>query len=445
MSLLKGFDYEEALILTFILAVLFPCRHFFYRKAAMFDASFTPAWTAAVILALVCSAWLVSFSYKHIEYSHDLWWNFALSGHASRSLRALVGASGLALLFSLAKLLSPAGKKNSTALKTEDMEKVKMIVGESPNSYANLALLGDKLFLFSNNLKAFLMYGVSGRSWIVMGDPIGPPEEWKELLWRFREMCDHYDAWPVFYEVGMENIPLYLDLGLVMVKIGEEGRIDLERFSLEGSTNKGLRHTLNRFEKDGYTFEIVPVEKVGPLLPELKIISDQWLQEKNTREKGFSLGCFSENYLRHFPLATVYYGGKMIAFANIWQGAGKEDLSPDLMRYLPDSPNGIMDYLFIKLILWGKAEGYRWFSLGMAPFSGLDAHSLAPLWNRLGAFLFRHGENYYNFQGLRQYKQKFGPIWEPRYLVSPGGRAFPIILANIATLISGGLKGVISK
>ena len=140
------------------------------------------------------------------------------------------------------------------------------------------------------------------RSWISMGDPIGPPEEWKELLWRFRELCDRYDAWPVFYEVGVANIPLYLDLGLTMVKIGEEGRVDLQQFSLEGNANKGFRHTLNKFEKDGYTFEIVPEEKVGPLLPELKTISDQWLQEKNTREKCFSLGCFDETYLQNFPV-----------------------------------------------------------------------------------------------------------------------------------------------
>ena len=115
------------------------------------------------------------------------------------------------------------------------------------------------------------------------------------------------------------------------------------------------------------------------------------------------------------------------------------------MRHLPEAPNGIMDYLFLHLMLWGKNEGYRWFNLGMAPFSGMEARALAPLWNRLGAFLFRHGEHFYNFQGLRQYKQKFDPEWEPRYLVSPGGRALPVILTNIAALISGGIKGVVAK
>jgi phosphatidylglycerol lysyltransferase len=444
MSILKGLDYEEAVILMIILAALVPCRRFFYRKAALLESSFTPAWTVAVLLVLLCSAWLIIFSYKHVEYSNDLLWNLTLNGHASRSLRALVGASGLALVIALRSLLRP-GPLLSASIKAEDMERLKEIVRRSPLSYGNLALLGDKSFLLSKKGDAFLMYGVSGRDWVVMGDPIGPMDEWPELIWQFRELCDRYDGWPVFYEIGIKGLPLYLDLGLTLAKIGEEGRVELKSFSLEGNTRKGLRHVFNKFEKEGFIFEVVPKETVPSLLAEMKEISDHWLQEKKTREKGFSLGFFSESYLKQFPVAIVHKDERIIAFANLWQGANKEELSPDLMRHLPEAPNGIMDYMFLHLMLWGKNEGYRWFNLGMAPFSGMEARTLAPFWNRLGAFLFRHGEYFYNFQGLRQYKEKFGPEWEPRYLVSPGGRALPVILTNIAALISGGMKGVFNK
>jgi len=136
---------------------------------------------------------------------------------------------------------------------------------------------------------------------------------------------------------------------------------------------------------------------------------------------------------------------KIVAFANLWIGAEKEELSPDLMRHLPEAPHDIMEYLFVQLMLWGKQEGYCWFNLGMAPFSGLETRALAPLWHRLGAFVFRHGEHFYNFQGLRQYKEKFAPEWEPKYLASPGGLALPRILMNLASLISGGWKGIVTK
>jgi phosphatidylglycerol lysyltransferase len=115
------------------------------------------------------------------------------------------------------------------------------------------------------------------------------------------------------------------------------------------------------------------------------------------------------------------------------------------MRNTPDAPNGTMDYLFIHLMLWGKANGYHWFNFGMAPLAGLSDKSLASLWNRIGGFLFKHVENFYNFQGLRQYKEKFQPQWRPRYLASPTTLSLPVVLTNIATLTSGGMKGIVAK
>ncbi len=91
------------------------------------------------------------------------------------------------------------------------------------------------------------------------------------------------------------------------------------------------------------------------------------------------------------------------------------------MRFTDNAPKGVMDYLFTEMLLLAKAQGYQWFSLGMAPLSGLGQHPLATQWHKLGNLLFRFGDNFYNFEGLRRYKSKFLPEWEPRYLASPGG------------------------
>ena len=134
-------------------------------------------------------------------------------------------------------------------------------------------------------------------------------------------------------------------------------------------------------------------------------------------------------------VAVVRMDGRIVAFANIWQGAGKEELSVDLMRYLPDTQHGVMNYLFIELMLWGKQEGYQWFNPGMAPLSGLNNHALAPRRSRLGAFIFSHGEHFYNFHGLREYKEKFDPEWEAKYMEYPGNLELPRILVDLASLI----------
>ena len=306
-------------------------------------------------------------------------------------------------------------------------------------------MLGDKTFLLSESRNSFIMYGVEGRSRIAMGDPIGPEEEWEELLWKFRELCDRYDGRPVFYQVDSEHLDFYVNLGMTFLKLGEEGRVSLQDFSLEGPSRKDLRYAHRKIEKENCTFSVVPAQDVPDLLDAFRAVSDAWLSEKNTKEKGFSLGFFDAEYVRRFPAALVSRAGEIIAFANLWPGAEKEELSIDLMRHLPSAPNGIMDYLFTEMMLWGREQGYRWFSLGMAPMSGFEDRSLAPVWHKLGTFVFRHGEHFYNFQGLRQYKEKFEPQWHPRYLACPRGLVLPRILGNLATLISGGIKGVVTR
>ena len=443
-SLLKGFDYEEAIALGIMLGALLPCRSYFYRKASLISRRFSLGWTAAIALVLVCSVWLGLFAHKYENYSQDLWWQFALDGDAPRFLRATAGAVGLVLILAVAKLLRPAPPKPKPA-GIEDLDKARAVVEKSPRVYAHLALLGDKSFLFNEKGSAFIMYGIEGRSWVALGDPVGPHEERTELIWRFREMCDRYGGRTIFYQVQPGALPLYVDLGLTLVKLGEEGRVPLETFSLEGGARRELRQTCHRVQRSGCSFEWLPVSEVPAMVPELKPISDAWLAGKNTREKRFSVGFFDPEYLKQFPMAVVRTQEKMVAFANVLLGAEKEELSLDLMRYLPDAPNGVMEYLFIELMLWGKQEGYRWFNLGTAPFSGLEDRELAPLWSRLGAIVFRHGEHFYNFQGIRQYKEKFDPVWEPRYLASPGGLALPRIVTDIASLTSGDLKGVVAK
>jgi phosphatidylglycerol lysyltransferase len=443
-SLLKGFDYEEAAVLALMFGVLLPCRSYFYRKASLFSQRFTAEWIAAIVIVLIGSVWLGIFAYKHTEFLNEQWWRFSIYGDASRSLRATVGVISVALFLALAKLFRPSAAEPKLPGE-DDLVKLLPVIAGSKKTYANLALLRDKRLLISPSGKSFIMYAIEGRSWIAMGDPVGDPDECRELIWQFREMCDLQKGWTVFYEVGLEGLPVYLDLGLSVSKIGEEAKIDLAAYSLEGGIHKKYRHTIHVIEKDGCAFEIVPRDRIPAFLQDFRRISDAWLAEKNTREKRFSLGSFSEDYIKYFPAGIVKKDGRVLAFVNIWEGAEKEELSIDLIRYLQEAPYGLTDYLIINLMLWGRKEGYRWFNLGMAPLSGIEARSLSPLWNRMGAFVYRHGEHFYNFQGLRQYKEKFGPVWAPKYLAVSNGLALPRILTNLASLISGGLKGVIAK
>lgn len=444
-SLLKGFDYEEAALLLAISAMLWPMRRQFHRRGRLLDQPWTPGWLLAVTLVLVCTVAIGLFVYKRVDYTQDLWWTFTFQhGDASRFLRAMFGVLCLGLLVALATLLRPAPPREELPT-PEQLVQAATIVNAARETQSQLALLGDKSLLFNEAGSGFVMYGVCGRSWIALGDPVAPPDEQSELAWDFRERCDYYHGWPVFYQVNQQSLPIYLDLGLNLLKLGEEARVRLTDFSLEGRSRKSLRQAFHHLERDGLEFVVLPAEQVETHLPRLRAISDQWLESKKTREKRFSLGFFDDAYLRRNPLAVIRRGAEIQAFANVWTGAEHHELSVDLMRHGAGAPPGVMDQLFIGLMLWGKSQGYEWFNLGMAPLAGLENRQLAPLWHKAGGMLYRHGENFYNFEGLREYKDKFEPIWRPKYLASPGGWALPIILANVATLVAGGMRGVIGK
>lgn len=443
-SIVKGLDYEEAIILSVMLGLLAISRRHYYRHGAIWSSRFTPQWFVGVFIIIAGSVWLTVFSFKEINYSHDLWWQFAIKSDAPRSLRAIAGATLLFAAFCFWRLVKPAPQKplETTA---QDMEDVRRIVQSSRETAANLALLGDKQFLFSPNRDAFIMYGTEGRSYIALGDPIGTDKAARELAWDFREVCDIDDKWPVFYQVSEEKIGLYVDLGLSLMKLGEEARVPLAGFSLEGSSRRNLRRNHKTVCDEGLQVEILQAPISDGVMGNLREISEAWLAEKNTAEKGFSLGNFNDDYIRNCDIAIALKDERPVAFANLWYGAEKEELSLDLMRFDASAPEGTMEFLFVELMLRGAGMGYQWFNLGMAPLSGIESQRLAPLWSQAAGFAFRHGEQFYNFKGLRQYKEKFHPEWRAKYLAYPGGFTLPRVLANITSLVSGGIMRTLRK
>lgn len=444
MSLLKGFDYEEASITLGVCLVLYLCGDAFYRRATLSSYRFTPQWLSGLTVLVGAVLWVAWIAHRHLNYSRELWWTFALNADSSRVLRAALTVSVLAAGFILLSWLSPA-KPRRAVTDSEEIEKSRNVITRSSSAVANLALLGDKRLLFHPQGDAMLMYQVVRRSWVAMGDPSGNPARAMELAWAFRELSDQHGGWTVFYQATPQALPVYVDLGLSLLKLGEEARVPLSTFSLEGSQRAELRTARRRAEREGARFEVIQAPASPQILAQLRHVSDEWLKEKAAGEKRFSVGYFDPTYLANFSLALVYRGDRIVAFTNLWFSGAREEVSVDLMRHSHDAPKGVMDYLFVELMLWAKAQGYGWFNLGMAPLSGLEQRPLAPAWHRMGKFVFDIGEHFYNFEGLRRYKEKFLPVWEPRYLAAPGGLALPRVLFDVTTLIAGGFKEIVVK
>ena len=168
---------------------------------------------------------------------------------------------------------------------------------------------------------------------------------------------------------------------------------------------------------------------------------------KEVLERQFSIGYFDPAYLGRCRCGVVEEQAgarRILAFANLLEGPRHEELSVDLMRYRTDGPT-VMDFMITSILLWGKDAGYRTFNLGMAPLASVGEHRGAHRRERLASLVFRRGEQWYNFQGVRYYKQKFNPDWLPRYMAYEAAWEWPVALANVSALIAGSWTGAVTK
>jgi phosphatidylglycerol lysyltransferase len=446
LALTKGFDWEESAVLTTVLACLLPFREAFPRAARLTRMEVTPGWMLSALAAMVGAGITGWWSFQNVDYGQKtvLGAIFSPDADAARAVRSSAAAAALLLAFGIWRLLATPATPKVAGDDDPDFSRVRSILAgaDCAEPASNLALLGDKRFLFSQSGRSFLMFGVRGRSWIAMGPPVGRNDEREELLWRFRELADAHAARPGFYALGPDDLPDLVDLGFSIQKIGENATVPLESFSLEGRRRGNLRRSWRKTGEEGASFEVAEGAGLAAVLGELKRISDAWLLHHTGGEKTFSLGRFDPAYVAEFPVAIVRQGGRIVAFASLWTTSRRTRFSIDLMRYADDAPKDVMDFLFVELLAWGRREGYQAIEFGMAPLAGLDDRPLAPIMSRVGRLLFERGEDIYNFQGVRRYKDKYDPLWSPRYIAAARKWAIPILLADVGLLSSGGVAGL---
>jgi phosphatidylglycerol lysyltransferase len=433
LSLAKGLAFVEAGVLGFLVILLAATRHRFNRPASLFQQRFSLSWCIAIIVVLIVAFWVLFFAFRDVPYSREMWWQFEFDEKASRALRATTGASLFAFALALWQLLRP-GAGRLMPPTAEDLRTAAQIVRAQERSDAVLAMMGDKSFVFSHSRRAFLMYAKRGRSWVALHDPVGPPEEWPELISQFVALAHANGGRAAFYQVRPDALPLYLDAGLKLMKLGEEACIALHNFSLEGPQRTRLRYAVKRGERDGLTVEIVESACVRDLLPALREVSDAWLAGRNAREKSFSVAAFDAGYLAAQSVMLARQNGRPVAFATFMTTDLHTEATVGVMRHLPTASPYAMEFLFTKLALHLKQEGFRGLSLGMAPLSGLTPKPLASHWLYIGHLLWRFGGRLYNFRGLRTFKSKFDPDWEPRYLAATGSLGPFLTLADLAVL-----------
>lgn len=428
--------FVETAVLAVLGVLLLATRKRFNRDSSLFAEPFTTGWLVSVGIVLALAVWVLMFAFRDVQYSQHLWWQFAFDKRAPRALRATLGAGLFAAAFACRQLLRPA-KGRFMMPAREDLADAQRIVRAQSRSDAGLALMGDKSFLFSGSRNAFLMYAKHGRTWAALYDPVGPRDEWPALILEFVTLAHKHGGRAAFYQVRADTLPLYLNAGLTLIKLGEEAQIDLPAFDLKGSQRANLRYALKRGEREGFAVEAIGSQQMDAALPMLRDISDAWLDERDASEKSFSVAAFGDDYLAAQSVMLLRQHGEPLAFVTFMTTDLHTEATIGVMRHLPETSPYAMEYLFTQLALHLKEAGFQTLSLGIAPLSGVRFSPLAAPWYRIAWFLWHFGGRFYNFQGLRGFKNKFAPRWEPRYLAASGSVSLYIALADLSLLMGG--------
>jgi phosphatidylglycerol lysyltransferase len=286
----------------------------------------------------------------------------------------------------------------------------------------------DKSFYFSPSRQSFIAYRmVNGLAFCLAG-PVGPEEDREAVIQSFLKFCTEsgWQAAVMFPDDATD----YTKYGFSLFRVGEEATVDLERFAVKSIDTPHFRRVGRKFEKEGFRVVRYKPPVHARVLDEAQQVSRQWLTLPHHREYGFFQGRFDRGYMEKCTLSALRdKNGTMVAFVNEVPSYRPGEAYFDLMRYIPGSHWGTMDFFFAQMMLTLKNEGYRTFNFAVAPFVGMGDRPDATLMEKAINQIFERLDWFLHSKGIRQYKLKFEPEWRDVFVAYQGG---PMGLLRVA-------------
>ncbi|MGB9639540.1 MAG: phosphatidylglycerol lysyltransferase domain-containing protein [Anaerolineales bacterium] len=451
--LLKNLNYEEALLSAGLFILLLLAKDLFY---ALSDPPSVVQGIRTLVLAFVFvilySTSGFYFLSRHFQTKFDFFTALiqafyiaffisppavqASTSYGRYFMDSVYGLSLISYSYSFYMLARPVLIRQG-ANETERKRAAQIIQKYGRTSLAHICLLGDKSYFFSSG-GSVISFVAKGRGAIALGDPIGPAEDIFNAIQEFQSFCNKNDWISAYYQTTADYLDEYKRCGYESLCIGSEAIVDLSSFTLEGSENKNLRNAINKLRKLNIQTTVLEPPIPSEYLEELRSISNEWLAFMHGTEKRFSVGWFDEAYIRsERVMICTAPTGEIIAFANILPAYQKKEVSIDLMRRRKNAINGTMEFLFVSLFEWAKEHQYETFSLGLSALAGIGEAKDSPIPEKILHLIYDHIHQFYNFKGLHEFKAKFHPRWEARYLIYPGVSTVVDVLSALIRADSG--------
>jgi phosphatidylglycerol lysyltransferase len=380
---------------------------------------------------------------------------------AARFFQSLPWLSGIALFIGLLVLLRPVSARWWVTRQQERVKSVAQRASELVGWYgrqtlAFFTLAPENLHYLTTDKEGLVSYRLTGNVAVALGDSICPPQAFERVTRNFLNLCERHDWCPAFFQARAEHLPAYRALGLHALKIGEEAMLDLQTFTLSGSAMANVRTSARRAQREGIQIEWYEGTPSQAIVKRLQTLSQAWLERKagkNATELGFSMGRLSEivalaqradtvaealqsqgvppQEIPRFAVSVaINQAGQICAFVTFTPIYGERSLTIDgdfriqrwgwaldLVRRVPQTPPGVIELLVVGAIERFRGRGAQVLSLGMAALADTQ-QEMTHHQQQLTGFLTGRMRLLGMHRSLFQFKQKFHPRWESRYLVT---------------------------
>lgn len=430
--LTKAIDYEEATIALIVMVMLILSKREYVIKT-------NPQLRKVGVLTAVISCFtviiygIIGFYYldKHhfntdfnllqsirytLQYYFMVGSDLTPVDQFSHHFLASIRLSGLVTIsFLLYTVIRPYFRTDISEKRLEEAYNLVKQYGKSSVDY--FKTYNDKLLFFSSQSDSFISYRTASNFAVVLEDPVAKDEESAKICIReYEKYCTNNGLKAVYYRIPESSLPLYHSLKKRHLFIGQEAIVELDNFTLEGRKRGTLRNAVNKVADKGYTTTIHPHPIKDGILQKLKAVSDEWLMDTGRSEIVFSQGQFLWDELKNQTILTVENEEeKIVAFLNIIPDYAEGELTYDLIRKTADAPNGVTMYLLIELFKYAKEAGFKSVNLGFAPMSGIVTPQ--NLTERSMKYAYNTISTFSHYKGLREFKERFFPVWENKYLI----------------------------
>jgi len=447
----KAIDYEEAIAALLVVIILFMTRKEYYIKSnpkmRIVGIQSSLLFTAAVLTYGIVGFYFLDKRHFNIDFNIFQSIRFTLQNYFligsnelfpadafSKDFLYSINISGFLSIAFLVYTLVRSYRAKKIVTDEESVQAGELVSSYGKSSLDYFKTYRDKILFFTEDRESFIGYRVSGNFAVVLENPVaGNTTEMRKCIREFDKYCYENGLKCLFYRVPEESLEMYHNLRKKDLFLGQEGIVDLSTFSMEGGDRKSLRNAIKKVTDRGYICTIhLPPVKDG-ILQKIRSVSDEWLNETGRNEIVFSQGMYIWEELKQQTILTVENAEeKIIAFLNIIPDYVKGEATYDLIRKTKDAPNGVMDFILVELFNYLKSQDIIYVNLGFAPMSGLnDPHTFQ---ERSMKFAYEKIRSFSHYKGLREYKEKFEPVWYNRYLIYQHDYDLlkvPAVLANV--------------